>query len=314
MPKVSVIIPIYNAELYVEKAINSILDQTYTDFELLLIDDCSTDNTMLVVEKIKDSRIKIIHNKKNMGIANSRNIGLDNATGEYIALMDDDDLTVPDRFAKQVDFLDIHKDIDVVGGRYGVIDKNDKLVRLYAEPLNNSQYIKAYIMLYNPIGNGSAMFRNDFIKRNNISYQNNYFGMEDYRFWIDCSLHGRITNLSDVFLYWRDTKNNETSRTNIFMKEKRAYKFSELRQYAFEKNGYDLSNNELKIINNLFPEDLKSVLAKKEDMKKLYVVFMKIIKQAKEIGVCNDKEVEIMCKKLFSFRLEYSEIWSDNSV
>ena len=314
MPKISVIIPVYNGEKYIKKAINSILNQTYTDFELLLIDDCSTDKTMSVVEEIKDPRIKIIHNKKNMGIADSRNIGLKNATGEYIALMDDDDITVPERFEKQVCFLDKHKDIDVVGGRYGVIDKDDKLIRLYAEPLNNPNYIRAYMMLYDPIGNGSAMFHNSLIRENNILYQNNCFGMEDYHFWINCSLYGKITNLPDVFLYWRYTKDNETNRTNTFIKEKRAEKFAQLHRYAFEQNGYYLTDNEFEIVNRLFPEDLKSIWATKEDVKKLHTIFLKIINQAKELNVCNAKEVEVMCKKLFSFRMEYSEIWSDSSV
>lgn len=107
-PKVSVIMPAYNAEKFIEKTINSILNQTYTDFELLIIDDCSTDNTMDVVRRIKDNRIRIINNKTNQGIAKSRNIGLANAKGEYIALMDNDDLTVVDRFEKEVCYLENH--------------------------------------------------------------------------------------------------------------------------------------------------------------------------------------------------------------
>ncbi len=309
MPKISVIMPLYNAEQYVKKAIESILQQTYKDFELLIIDDCSTDNSLEVVNSIKSSKIKIINNEKNEGIAVSRNKGLEFAEGQYVALMDDDDLTVPNRFELQNDYLESHNDIDVIGGRHCAIDHRDQIIQTFMEPLNNPKYIRAYIMLYNPIANGSTMIRNDFLKENQIRYQDNSLGMEDYRFWIDCSVKGNITNLSDVLLYWRNSGTNETFKINTTWSKKRAEKFADLHRYAFKLNGYSLSEEEYGVLNNMFPEILSSTIVNIKDMEQLYNIFLKIIRMSKEIGAENASEVKIMCRKLFSNRLEFSNIW-----
>ena len=137
--------PVYNAEKYIKKSLDCILQQTFNDFEVILIDDCGNDRSMGIISEIRDSRVKIIHNDFNMGIALSRNQALDIANGEYIALMDDDDLTPINRFKMQVAFLDNNKDIDVVGGRYEMIDQQDNCLKVFPEPLNNPNYIKAYI-------------------------------------------------------------------------------------------------------------------------------------------------------------------------
>ncbi|MBE5978966.1 MAG: glycosyltransferase [Paenibacillaceae bacterium] len=309
MPKISVIMPLYNAEQFVSKAIESILQQSYKDFELLIVDDCSTDNSLDIVSKIRDSRIKIVRNEKNEGISFSRNRGLALASGEYIALMDDDDLTVPFRFDTQVNYLNVHSDIDVVGGRHCIIDENDQIIRTCGEPLNNPLYIRADMMLYDSVANGSAMFRADFIKRNRINYHDGWLGMEDYHFWIQCSARGRITNLSENLLYWRKSGNNETVRRQNLQSKERSEKFSNLHKYAFELNGYLLLNEEYEIINKMFPEAISSTIVNRNDIEKLYNVLLKIIHQSKELRVENAKEVEIMCRRRFSKRLEFSELW-----
>lgn len=151
MPKVSVIMPLYNAEKYVEKAIYSILQQTCSDFELILIDDQGSDKTIEIARSIIDDRIVYVCNEENLGIAKSRNKGINQAQGDYIALMDDDDIAPLDRLEKEVNFLDCHSEYDVVGGRMGVIDANDTIVKLYNEPLMNPNYIRASLMFFDPI-------------------------------------------------------------------------------------------------------------------------------------------------------------------
>lgn len=309
MPKISVIMPLYNAEQYVKKAIGSILQQSYKDFELLIIDDCSTDNTLEVVSSIKNPKIKIVSNEKNKGIAYSRNKGLDLAESEYIALMDDDDLTVSNRFELQNDYLESYVDIDVVGGRHCAIDQKDQIIQSFMEPLNNPQYIRAYLMFYNAIANGSTMIRNDFLKKNHIKYADDCLGMEDYRFWIDCSVKGKITNLSEVLLYWRKSGTNETSKINDNWSISRADKYADLQRYALGLNGYSLLEEEYGVLNNMFPEIITSSIVNVKDMKQLYNVFLKIIRMSKEMRVENENEVKILCRKLFSSRLEFSDFW-----
>lgn len=310
MPKLSVVMPLYNAEKYVEKAIYSILKQTYKDFELVLVDDCSTDKTMEIVSGIKDERINILKNERNFGIAYSRNKALKACTGEYIALMDDDDIATIDRFEKQVTFLDEHDEIDVVGSRYSIIDRHDAIKWTLPEVLHNPLYIRAALMFYDPIPNGSTMFRNDFIRSNKIQYKENCFGMEDYLFWIECSLHGKITNLEDVFLYWRDSGENESSRMHNNNKEKRANKYAELQKYAIQCNGFKLLEEELELLTAMFPEGNMSKIVTRAEIEKLYEVFRKLIYQAEENGFENKNEVRILCRKQFSKRIEYSELWT----
>ena len=118
MPKISVLMPVYNCELYVQEAIDSILNQTFIDFELLIIDDCSTDKTVEIINNYADKRIKLTTKPHNTGLTNSLNYGLSIAQGQYIARMDGDDVSVLDRFEKQVKFLDTNPDIILCGTWY----------------------------------------------------------------------------------------------------------------------------------------------------------------------------------------------------
>ena len=124
-PKITVLLPVYNCELYVRTAIESILNQTFTDFEFLIIDDASTDKTLAVLKKIKDSRIQLIEKPVNSGYTNSLNYGLQMAKGKYIARMDGDDISHPERFAKQIVYLEAHPEVVVCGTTYKIVG-NDK--------------------------------------------------------------------------------------------------------------------------------------------------------------------------------------------
>lgn len=308
MPKVSVIMPVYNAEKYIVKAISSILEQSYENFELIIIDDCSTDNSMKLVNEFKDNRLRIIHNPRNKGIAYSRNRGFDESQGEYIAIMDNDDIAIADRLEKQVLFLNENGNIDVVGGALQVINEQDEIQTSKSTPLYNPKYIKAHLMFYNAIANGSATFRKIFVNKFNIRYQDNHLGMEDYRFWIDCSLNGNITNLKDVFLLWRNHDSNETSRVNQIKLKERKKLYAELQKYALTQNGYNLNTIEVNILNKQFPES-GSKLEDKSDLELLYKVLKTIINQAEENKFDNAQEIKILCKKFFAGKIYNSYLW-----
>ena len=117
MPKVSVLMPAYNSEAFVAEAIESILNQTYTDFEFIIINDGSTDKTAEIIDEYakNDSRIKFINNHKNQGLIAVLNQGLDLCTGEYVARMDSDDISMPQRFEKQVQYMDEHQEVGILG-------------------------------------------------------------------------------------------------------------------------------------------------------------------------------------------------------
>ncbi len=115
MPKISVVLPVYNSEKYIAEAVQSILDQTFTDFELLIINDASTDGTLQILESFKDDRLKIINNPTNLKVVKSLNKGLELAQGEFIARMDADDIAYPQRFEKQIAYFKKYPQVDVCG-------------------------------------------------------------------------------------------------------------------------------------------------------------------------------------------------------
>ena len=126
VPKISVVMPVYNGEKYLREAIESILDQTYQDFEFIMVNDASTDGSGSILSEFAnlDQRIRILTNESNLGIAGATNRGIAQARGEYIALMDQDDISLPERFEKQVEFLSNHPDISVLGTNSIILEED----------------------------------------------------------------------------------------------------------------------------------------------------------------------------------------------
>ena len=136
--------PTYNGEKYIEEAIQSVLDQTFTNFEFLIIDDGSTDNTAAIINSFKDERITYIKKHANTGIAHSLNLGIDKAKGKFIARMDDDDVSMPTRFEKQIEIFNIKPEIIVCGS--SVYSDNNKLFKVS----QNHELVKIQLLFYNP--------------------------------------------------------------------------------------------------------------------------------------------------------------------
>lgn len=182
-PLVSVIMPVYNAEKYLAKAIESILNQTYKRFELIIIDDMSDDKSNSIIKTYKRrhrTRIQLIETKKNLngGGDMCANLGIEHARGKYIARMDADDIAAPDRFEKQVAFLEKNKRVFLVGSNAHVINKNGKIIGEKLEPTSPSDIYHAYATS-NPIINSSVMVRRLYFGKH-FSYQIEYETNNDY--------------------------------------------------------------------------------------------------------------------------------------
>lgn len=317
MNMISVIMPIYNAKDYVEDAIYCILNQTEKDFELILVDDCGTDGSIEIAEKIvekeKDSRIRIIRNKKNMGIAYSRNIAIEIAKGEYIAPMDHDDLVSLDRLERTKKFLDENDDIDVVSGSFQKIDGSDNYIAFSKRVFCNPDRIKSEIMFRNLIANGASMFRKKFILENNIKYKDNYLGMEDYQFWLECAQFGKIANLQKVLLYMRIHGNNETLNSRNNKSEKRKKLYDEMRLSAFEKRGFKFSEHEKEVFSYSFDEMQVKSLDETELDEALN--FLKVvIKQTEKLASYNNEQIKQMkysCHDMFALKTRTSYLWQE---
>ena len=201
-PKVSVLMPVHNSEKYLREAIDSILNQTFVDFEFLIIDDYSTDNSLQIVQSYNDPRIRLFRNETNMGIACSLNKGLELAKGEYIAPMDADDVAVIDRFTVQVDFLDNHLSIGIVGSAIEAIDEQGRPFRIVTKPFTDAE-IRWHLLLRNPFTHSAVMLRRKLIEKNRLFYDRQFETVQDYDFWSRLLLLTKGANISQVLLRYR---------------------------------------------------------------------------------------------------------------
>lgn len=199
MPKVSVVMPVYNAEQYLAEAIDSILEQTFTDFEFIIIDDGSQDNSVNIVKSYDDLRIKLYQNEYNMGIAASLNRGLDLSTGKYIARMDSDDISLPERFAKQVEYLEKNTNVAVVG--CGIQLFGAKAEERIFSPTH--EQLKVDLLFNCCFAHPTVMFRRNLFGAGKYVYDVNYNKMEDYALWNKVSETNKLACLQDILLKYR---------------------------------------------------------------------------------------------------------------
>lgn len=201
MPKVSVVIPTYNAERHIEETLQSILEQQDCDFEVLVIDDGSQDATLERVAAFDDPRLRVHHNEVNHGLPGTMNVALSLVRGEYIARIDHDDIALPGRLARQAAFLDAHPEITVLGTQIAHFGMDDYVSDFSLDDASiKSRFITGRAYLANP----SAMWRVDFIRQHRIAYDASLFVIDDLGVWFDCMLCGaKFANLPDVLLRYR---------------------------------------------------------------------------------------------------------------
>jgi len=211
--KVSCIIATYNTkENILIEAVKSILNQTYRNFELIIIDDGSEIPIVKTLNSIKDNRLKIITNPRNLGVTYSRNIGIEHMTGKYMAVMDADDVSLPVRFERQVDFLERHRRFSLVSCQMAFIaddQRNNPFIKI---PNVNAKY-QVWLFWDNarPFPHGPAMIRKEFLDNHHIKYNEKYKKAMDYRLWVDCAQHGRFKILKD-YLYLYRVHNQQISK------------------------------------------------------------------------------------------------------
>lgn len=197
---VSAIMPVYNGDKFLRPAIKSILDQTYKDLELIIVDDASTDKTPSIIKSFQDPRIKIITHKKNRGVSASRNEAIAAAVGKYIALQDADDISKPDRFKAQVDYLEKRLSVGALGTNYDVIDDSGQNVVATTDVLTHPEDIKLAEIFSNQFGQGAMMLRRRLL---NNSYDESKRYAEDYDLWTRLSHITELANLPAVLYKWR---------------------------------------------------------------------------------------------------------------
>lgn len=305
---VSVVMPVYNAERYIARAIDSILGQTHSNLELVIIDDCSTDKSMLIVNQYNDSRIRIIHNESNKGIAYSRNAGISHSRGEFIALMDDDDISMRERFELQVAFLRKHEDVDIVGGRAQWIDENDKPLSDITNVYFDSNMIKAKFLLYNAFWNCEVMFRKAIVEKYGYWYQDDMYGMEDYHFWIRYSKMCKMSNINELVLQHRKSDSAETNRVSKYHKDERRKIFNELRKMSIEMSGIMIPSTTLYILNYFFNSADDGQCTNIYEAEQLFHALAEMVSQGYAQRLEYADEIASVCKEYFVEMMKKSNI------
>lgn len=200
MKMVSVIMPAYNAEKYIAQAIESILGQTFGDFEFIIINDCSTDRTEEIVLSYEDPRIVYLKNDENLGVAKTLNKGLAAAKGKYIARMDADDIALPERLEKQMAYMAANEDVAVLGTN--VESFNDLGTICTGWSATEPEQMKVDLLFACGLAHPSVMMRADEI-RDLGGYDPEFNGLEDYELWCRVLEKHQITTLPDILLKYR---------------------------------------------------------------------------------------------------------------
>jgi len=203
---------VYNSESYLHQAVESILSQTYKEVEFIIIDDGSTDNTPVILENFKRQarHIHVQRQEKNQGLTNSLNAAIGLSNGIYIARMDADDISLPNRLEKQVDYLEHNSQVVAVGTAFKLIDDAGNLIKRY-QFSNQHHLLKWNLLFFNPICHPSVMMRASSLKSLG-GYNNEYQRAQDYELWWRMSRIGQLSNLTEQLFIMRQHKKRITNQ------------------------------------------------------------------------------------------------------
>ncbi|MBK5721482.1 glycosyltransferase [Dysgonomonas sp. Marseille-P4677] len=204
-PLVSVLMPCYNVEKYVEESMNSILNQTYANLQIIAINDCSTDDTGKILERLakKDTRISIVENEENLKLIRTLNKGITFCEGEFIARMDADDISLPTRIEKEVDFLLNNPDHDIVSTLFYAF-RSDRPNKRYFHhsPLHDNE-LRGYMLFKSGICHPAVMIRKRVFTELNLKFEEEYLHVEDYALWSKAIYKTKVANINEPLLLYR---------------------------------------------------------------------------------------------------------------
>ena len=198
--RLTVLLPVYNGAAFVQEALTSILEQTFSEFEFLIIDDGSTDATYEILSSCRDPRIRLLRNHNNLGLARSLNRGLTVARGQYIARMDADDVSWRHRLRVQTDFMDAHPEVGVCGAWIEVIGDGVKQVWRYP---SDHDTIRTRLLFESTLAHPVVMMKRRLLEDKRLSYDESFAAAQDYELWSRAARGGVLANLSEVLLTHR---------------------------------------------------------------------------------------------------------------
>lgn len=217
-PIISVVMPVYNSAAYLEAAIDSVLNQSLDDFEFIIIDDGSEDDSYGIIQRYNDSRICLFQNKVNKGIVFCLNFGINHSCGEFIARMDSDDICEPNRLEEQLKFMQNNPHISLCGTRTKIIDQDGQVFSIRNSKIGDQQIRIALFLGETSISHSTAIIRREFLLFNHLYYNPDYLYAEDYELWCRVSILTDLENLSAALVRYRV---HEKSASVLFSKIQR---------------------------------------------------------------------------------------------
>ena len=214
LPKLTILMPVYNGAVYLAETLDSIFAQTYREFELLIVNDCSTDDSLEIIRSYDDYRVKIIKNVENLGQTKSLNKGIKLAHGEYIAVHDQDDISLPERLTRQIAFLDCNKHIPIVGTLGEEIDEAGNTLIKYDLPIDSESIFLSLLLDCSPFIHSSMMFRKNVILNEFKGYNEDYRFFQDYELWSRVSVKYELANINSNCVQHR-VHSSASSKVNV---------------------------------------------------------------------------------------------------
>ena len=271
--------PVYNAASFLNEAIESILNQTFSKFEFLIINDGSTDNSEDIILTYNDPRIKYVKNESNIKLIATLNKGIDIAKGKYIARMDADDISMPNRIKKQYDYLEKNIEIAAVSTWFSTFSSNNEATSCYALKHEEIKFKQLYNI---QICHGASMIRKSTLEKHNLKFDDSYVHAEDYDFFTRLSNISKLANI-DYFGYKVRDHENEISKLYSNIQTENS---TRVIKREFNKLGYDINDLQIDTFRKLNHFEYNTIT---ESFKEVENLLMKLIEHNEVNNYINKK-------------------------
>lgn len=296
---ITVLMSVFNGERYLKQSIKSILCQTFTDFEFIIIDDCSGDSSCKIIESYNDKRIKLIRNRINLGLSASLNIGIRASRGKYIVRFDSDDISLPERIEIQYRFMEENSQIGILGTGYYKIDQNGEGKDVYIYPKNEID-VKWKLLLGPIFPHPSVMFRKEILTNNDIYYNETFSATQDYELWSRMINYTDGTNLPLPLIKYRHHSTSISKSRPVIQEKLRRRVSAKLLSNLLKP--YSISTKQVLLFEKVVKYDFQSLSL--TELKEGFEVFFQVLKKFCASNYNSDKTI-IKWKRRLLFNLQF---------
>lgn len=292
MDLVSIVLPVYNCEKYIAEAIESVLDQTYHNIELIIIDDCSTDRSPLVINQFNDDRIRLLRNSQNRGIVYSLNLGFSVANGKYIARMDGDDICDHYRIEKQHSFMKDHPEVIIASCWFELFGARSGIVKFHTD----DAHIRSELLFYNHFLHPGYFIDREKLLESGVTYREDYKYAEDYDFLERAGKYGSLANIPDVLMKYRV----HDQQTSSLQKEKQGEIARRIHRRLFIELGIELTYDQAVLFEDICVS-LETSNVRGEKIIESIRLLRLIIKRNKTADIYDRKALkEVVSKQIYA--------------